>query len=438
MALVSWRSFPAAAVRAAAAVAAVTIAMARAVLPHAAAAAPTPDPPRTAMFIFAVQLSCTAACFDEVVADYAAAGCTGARLFLSLNMFAAACPVPNYGGDTRAAAGGRGSVRTSRRRAPPAVEAWAPDEVVRVSAPAPVPSPAGEAVASPPAGAVDSWGLDRINQAALPLDGNTSTSGCYPAAGAGVHVFVLDSGINDKHAQFAHLGDRLTATVAPGAPFPNGTDELGHGTHVIGTIAGVDTGVAPGVNVTSIKTQGGAEDGSLIDLVAGIDAVTGWAAASPTTPVLLSLSLGLARPPFGPDMLATAVNRAAASGLLTITSAGNGGGDACGATPGWAAAAINVAASNRTDGLAPSSNRGPCVDVVAPGSNIVSADARSATALVGRTGTSMAAPHVTGVAALVLGEAGGRVTRGGLLDAMTDATAVVAGFPLAWASPGRC
>jgi len=389
------------------------------------------------MFLFAVQLSCTAACFESVVVNYSGAGCTGARLFLSLNMFAAACPVPDYRGGRQAAAGGPRSVRTSRRRVPTAVEAWAPDEVVHVSAPAPVP-PAAAAVAPPPAGAVDLWGLDRINQAALPLDGNTSTSGCYPAAGAGVHVFVLDSGINAQHAQFAHLGDRLTATVAPGSPFPDGTDELGHGTHVIGTIAGVDTGVAPGVNVTSVKTQGGADDGSLVDLVAGIDAVAGWAAASPTTPVLLSLSLGLSRPPFGPDMLATAVNRAAASGLHTITSAGNGGGDACGATPGWADAAINVAASDPTDALAPASNSGPCIDVAAPGTDIVSADARNVTALVGRTGTSMAAPHVAGVAALVLGEAAARVTRGELLAAMTDARAVAAGFPLAWANPDRC
>ncbi|OSX79716.1 hypothetical protein BU14_0072s0074 [Porphyra umbilicalis] len=307
----------------------------------------------------------------------------------------------------------------------PGVEGWAPGGSVHGSA----------AVHSPPAAPPPLWGLDRVNQAALPLDGDASTRGCYPAAGAGVHVFVLDTGVASAHAQFAHLGDRLTAVAAAGSAFPDGSDADGHGTHVIGTIAGLGTGVAPRVNVTSIKVLDGTAAGIPADVVAGVEAAAAYAVAHPSVPVLLSASLGGPRTAGAPDLLATAVERAAAAGVVTITAAGNEGGDACGTTPGAARRVINVANADRHDALAPSSNAGVCVDVIAPGTGIVSADAAHLSGLTGKTGTSMAAPHVTGVAALVLGEVGRRLSREQVLWAVTWGRVTVAGYPLAYASP---
>jgi len=391
------------------------------------------------------------------VRAFTAAGCTHVVVFPTLHMLAATCPARVAAAGRSAHArrgGGNGGERGERGErgggggsdgddhdgaaaaaaaAPPAadaiaaipgVEGWAPGGTVH-----------GSAAGGPRRAAAPLWGLDRVNQAALPLDGDASTRGCYPAAGAGVHVFVLDTGVVATHAQLAHLGDRLTAVAAAGSAFPNGTDEDGHGTHVIGTIAGWGTGVARGVNVTSVKVLDGTAAGVPADVVAGVEAAAAYAVAHPTVPVLLSASLGGPRAAGAPDLLATAVERAAVAGVVTITAAGNDGGDACGTTPGAARRVINVANGDRHDALAPTSNAGVCVDVIAPGTHIVSADAAHPTGLTAKTGTSMAAPHVTGVAALVLGEVGRRLSREAVLRAVTWGGVTVAGYPLAYASP---
>jgi len=284
------------------------------------------------------------------------------------------------------------------------------------------------------------WGKDRINQPRLPLDRRTSTASCYPAAGAGVHVFVLDTGCTPSHEQFSHLGDRLTIRAAPGSAFPSGVDDGRHGTHVAATIAGAATGVAPRVNLTCIKVLKADNSGSSLDVLAALDVVVAWAAAHPTVPAVLSASFGGRRRAGAPDMLAAAAARVTAAGVVFVGSAGNEGDDACAYTPAVEPSVVAVANAAVDDSLADTSNRGACVTLIAPGTRIVSADAASADGrgLVAMTGTSMAAPHVSGLAALVLGEVGRRLPLARLLPALNGGGVTAAGLPLAWVDPHVC
>jgi subtilisin family serine protease len=234
------------------------------------------------------------------------------------------------------------------------------------------------------------WGLDRIDQVALPLSGSYT----YPSTGAGVTAYVIDTGLRMTHTQFA---GRVTSSFA--VDFGDGTganDCQGHGTHVAGTIGGTTWGVAKGVSIVPVKVLDCAGMGTTSDVVAGINWVIAHHVAG--VPAVANLSLG------GTTSVAldNAINALIADGVTVVVAAGNEFSPSCGVSPARVAAAITVAASDRYDSAASFSNYGSCNDIFAPGVSIESAGIASDTDTENLSGTSMASPHVAGAAALVL------------------------------------
>ncbi len=244
------------------------------------------------------------------------------------------------------------------------------------------PLPAAESPAS--------WGLDRIDQRDLPLDGRYEPG----AAGAGVHVYVVDTGLDVDHVEFTgRVGEGFSAT---GDGF---RDDDGHGTHVAGTVGGSTFGVARQVVLHPVRVLVGGS-GTDSDVIEGIDWVTdharrnGW-------PAVANLSLGGGASP----ALDLAVCNSIGAGVTYAVAAGNDGTDACDSSPSRVLQAVGTGASERTDRRASFSNTGACVDLFAPGRDITSA--RSGGGSTTLSGTSMASPHVAGVAALCLERARG-------------------------------
>ncbi|WP_412077246.1 S8 family serine peptidase [Streptomyces xanthophaeus] len=227
------------------------------------------------------------------------------------------------------------------------------------------------------------WGLDRIDQEKLPLDNSFTVNG----TGAGVTAYILDTGIEYGHDEF---GGRATFGFDAINDGRNGADCNGHGTHVAGTVAGRTYGVAGKANLVSVRVLGCDGRGTWSGIIAGMD----WVARNAKQPAVLNGSLGGDK--------ADAVNNAATAlsdaGVLPVVAAGNDARDACNVSPASAPRVLTVAASNEWDEETDFSNYGPCVSLYAPGQAIVSAKLGGGS--VALDGTSMASPHVAGVAAL--------------------------------------
>jgi subtilisin family serine protease len=237
------------------------------------------------------------------------------------------------------------------------------------------------------------WGLDRIDQFKLPLNGNYG----YNGTGAGVHAYIIDSGIMTSHPDF---GGRASGDFSAISDGYGANDCNGHGTHVAGTVGGATWGVAKGVRLHAVRVLDCGASGSVTGIIAGLD----WVAANHVKPAVANMSLG------GPinEALDTAVRNTIAAGVIVAVAAGNNSPtiDACWISPARVAEAITVGSTDRTDsrflGTAQyqGSNWGSCLDVFAPGADITSAALSGAS--VSMTGTSMASPHVAGAAALYL------------------------------------
>ena len=249
--------------------------------------------------------------------------------------------------------------------------------------------PVTPAAASTPEAPTTLWGLDRIDQRALPL--NNQFSRAY--TGSGVTAYIIDTGVLSTHTEF---GGRVLSGFSSVSD-SNGTEDCnGHGTHVAGTVGGSNYGVAPGVAIVPVRVLDCSGSGSTSAVIAGID----WVIANHVagTPAVANMSLGGGRS----SALDIAVQSAVADGVVFVVAAGNSTANACQSSPAGEPLAITVGATTSADARSSFSNYGSCVDVFAPGSSITSAWYTSTTATNTISGTSMASPHVAGVAALGL------------------------------------
>lgn len=240
-----------------------------------------------------------------------------------------------------------------------------------------------------------SWGLDRIDQANLPLDKTFRVTG----TGEGIDVYIIDSGIMLDHAEFegrARCGyNSFTNTVGSGC-----NDLRGHGSHVAGVVGGKTWGVAKKANLVAVKALNDSTgSGTLASVVGAVTYVCDQKVKDPSKPIIVNMSIsGSGRT----RSLDEEVERCNANGVIFITSAGNSKGNSCNFSPAAASGSIAVGATREDDSMAPFSNFGACVDIFAPGSQIESVGITSKTSSSFKSGTSMASPYAAGAAALYL------------------------------------
>jgi subtilisin family serine protease len=233
------------------------------------------------------------------------------------------------------------------------------------------------------------WGLDRIDQASLPLNSTYS----YNSTGSGVTAYVIDTGILTTHNEFV---GRTASGYSAIKDRRGTTDCNGHGTHVAGTVGGTTYGVAKGVRLVPVRVLDCRGSGTNSGVIAGVDWVIKNHASGVPAVANMSLGGGVS------SALDTAVTNLVNDGVVLAAAAGNSNADACTSSPARAAAAITVGATSSNDARASFSNFGTCLDIFAPGVSITSAWYTSKIATNTISGTSMAAPHVAGVAALIL------------------------------------
>ncbi|HYO55199.1 S8 family peptidase [Archangium sp.] len=231
------------------------------------------------------------------------------------------------------------------------------------------------------------WGLDRIDQRALPLNGTYT----YTTTASTVTAYIIDTGLQTNHPEFgtraANVYDAFGGT---------GADCHGHGTHVGGTVGGTTYGVAKDVKLRGVRVLDCAGSGSNAGVIAGMDYVR----VNATKPAVANMSLGGGYS----ATVNTSANNLANSGVFLAVAAGNNSGDACSYSPASATAATTVGSTTSTDARSSFSNFGTCVDIYGPGSSITSARLNGTSTVM--SGTSMASPHVAGVGALYKGTYG--------------------------------
>ncbi|MFF5961657.1 S8 family peptidase [Streptomyces luteogriseus] len=232
------------------------------------------------------------------------------------------------------------------------------------------------------------WGLDRVDQASLPLSGTYT----YPdSAGSGVTVYVIDTGVRITHQQISGRASHGYDAVDGDN---NASDGNGHGTHVATTIAGTTYGVAKKAKIVGVRVLNNSGSGTTAGVIAGID----WVTQNHSGPSVANMSLGGG----ASATLDTAVRNSIASGVTYAVAAGNSSTTASSSSPARVAEALTVGATTSTDAKASYSNYGSALDIFAPGSSITAGWHTSDTATNTISGTSMATPHVAGAAAVYL------------------------------------
>lgn len=229
------------------------------------------------------------------------------------------------------------------------------------------------------------WGIDRVDQRNLPLNGTYNYSG----TASNVNAYIIDTGILNSHSEF---GGRAVNGYDFIDNDGSSNDCNGHGTHVAGTVGGNLYGVAKGVKLIGVKVLGCDGGGSNSSVINGMD----WVANNHQKPAVANMSLGGG----ASSAVDQAVQRMVNAGVTVVAAAGNDNGNACSYSPARAANAITVGSTTKSDARSNFSNYGSCLDIYAPGSNIKSAWSNGGTNTI--SGTSMAAPHVAGIAALYL------------------------------------